>query len=172
MSSWRGWNWDDGNFGGSGLEPLLRAAGSVQRSAGPALGSMRGSKRISAGLGDSQTSSPIPARRPVVTKARNALQAIKCSSAMLSVGPCRENAPAAVQHAPAAGFRLYLSVFPSFLQTFLAAADLSTAHFGAVSTETRLRRRPACGRRPICPGLSARRGPLAAGRPGLPGRAA
>jgi chromosome segregation ATPase len=21
MSSWRGWNWDDGNFGGSGLEP-------------------------------------------------------------------------------------------------------------------------------------------------------
>ena len=24
MSSWRGWNWDDGNFGGSGLEPLIR----------------------------------------------------------------------------------------------------------------------------------------------------
>ena len=23
MRSWRGWSWDDGNFGGSGLEPLL-----------------------------------------------------------------------------------------------------------------------------------------------------
>jgi hypothetical protein len=23
MSSWRGWNWDDGNFGGSGLEPQV-----------------------------------------------------------------------------------------------------------------------------------------------------
>jgi hypothetical protein len=22
MRSWRGWSWDDGNFGGSGLEPL------------------------------------------------------------------------------------------------------------------------------------------------------
>ncbi len=21
MRSWRGWSWDDGNFGGSGLEP-------------------------------------------------------------------------------------------------------------------------------------------------------
>ncbi len=145
---------------------------SVQRSASPALGSVRGSKRISAGLGDSQTSSPIPAGRPVVTKARNALQAIKCSSAMLSVGPRRENASAAIQNAPAAGFHLYLSVSPSVLQMFLAAVDSSTSRFGAVSTETRLRRRPACGRRPICPGLSARRGPLAAGRPGLPGRAA
>ena len=25
MSSWRGWNWDDGNFGGSGLEPQIDA---------------------------------------------------------------------------------------------------------------------------------------------------
>ena len=23
MRSWRGWSWDDGNFGGSGLEPQL-----------------------------------------------------------------------------------------------------------------------------------------------------
>lgn len=35
MRSWRGWSWDDGNFGGSGLEPLLatndrpRSRGSV-----------------------------------------------------------------------------------------------------------------------------------------------
>lgn len=26
MRSWRGWSWDDGNFGGSGLEPLTGAA--------------------------------------------------------------------------------------------------------------------------------------------------
>ncbi len=25
MRSWRGWSWDDGNFGGSGLEPLDRS---------------------------------------------------------------------------------------------------------------------------------------------------
>lgn len=25
MRSWRGWSWDDGNFGGSGLEPLYAA---------------------------------------------------------------------------------------------------------------------------------------------------
>ena len=25
MRSWRGWSWDDGNFGGSGLEPQLLA---------------------------------------------------------------------------------------------------------------------------------------------------
>lgn len=27
MRSWRGWSWDDGNFGGSGLEPLYPADG-------------------------------------------------------------------------------------------------------------------------------------------------
>ena len=27
MRSWRGWSWDDGNFGGSGLEPLLGIPG-------------------------------------------------------------------------------------------------------------------------------------------------
>ena len=26
MRSWRGWNWGDGNFGGSGLQPLKRVA--------------------------------------------------------------------------------------------------------------------------------------------------
>lgn len=26
MRSWRGWSWDDGNFGGSGLEPQFRRA--------------------------------------------------------------------------------------------------------------------------------------------------
>ena len=24
MRSWRGWSWDDGNFGGSGLEPHIK----------------------------------------------------------------------------------------------------------------------------------------------------
>lgn len=127
------------------------------------------------GFGDRQTPAPAPAGRPVVTKVRNAPQAIKSGSAMPTVGPRRENAPTAVQRAPAAGFCPDLPVStgrPSFLQTLLAAVDLPTSRPGAVSTETRLRRRPASGLRPICPGLSARRGPLAAGRPGLPGRAA
>jgi len=118
---------------------------------------------------------PAPAGRPVVTKARNAPQAIKCGSAMSPAGPCRKNAPTAVQRAPAVGICPDLPAStgrPTFLQTLLAAFDLPTSRPGAVSTETRLRRRPACGLRPICPGLSARRGPLAAGRPGLPGRAA
>lgn len=30
MRSWRGWSWDDGNFGGSGLEPLFRTPWSVR----------------------------------------------------------------------------------------------------------------------------------------------
>ena len=127
------------------------------------------------GFGDRQTPAPAPAERPVVTKGRNAPQAIKSGSAMPTVGPRRENAPTAAQRAPAAGFCPDLPVStgrPSFLQTLLAAVDLPTSRPGAVSTETRLRRRPASGLRPICPGLSARRGPLAAGRPGLPGRAA
>ncbi len=126
-------------------------------------------------IGDSQTPAPAPAGRPVVTKARNAPQAIKSGSAMAMSGPCRENAPTATQRAPAAGFcpdPPASTGRPSFLQTLLAAVDLPTSRPGAVSTETRLRRRPASGLRPICPGLSARRGPLAAGRPGLPGRAA
>lgn len=46
------------------------------------------------------------------------------------------------------------------LITLLSAFDLFTGCLWAVFTETRLRRRPACGLRPICPGLSARRGPL------------
>lgn len=132
-------------------------------------------RQFQRGFGDSQTPAPAPVGRPVVTKARNAPQAIKCGSAMAKPGPCRENAPTAVQRAPAAGFCPDLPAStgrPSFLQTPLAAVDLPTSRPGAVSTETRLRRRPACGLRPICPGLSARRGPLAAGRPGLPGRAA
>ncbi len=29
MRSWRGWSWDDGNFGGSGLDPNLRATGEI-----------------------------------------------------------------------------------------------------------------------------------------------
>lgn len=100
---------------------------------------------------------------------------LKAAQQCPTVGPCRENAPTAAQRAPAAGFcpdPPASTGRPSFLQTLLAAVDLPTSHPGAVSTETRLRRRPASGLRPICPGLSARRGPLAAGRPGLPGRAA
>lgn len=46
---------------------------------------------------------------------------------------------------------------PSFLQTLLRRLRFDYA-FGAVSTETRLRRRDACGPRPICPGLSAPKG--------------
>lgn len=30
MRSWRGWSWDDGNFGGSGLEPLNRICWSAR----------------------------------------------------------------------------------------------------------------------------------------------
>ena len=31
MRSWRGWSWDDGNFGGSGLEP--QATGLLNKAA-------------------------------------------------------------------------------------------------------------------------------------------
>lgn len=126
-------------------------------------------------IGDRKTPAPAPAGRPVVTKARNAPQAIKSESAMPPAGPWRESPSTAAQRAPAAGFCPDLPTRP---RPHLLLADAfigrwsATSRPGAVSTETRLRRRPACGLRPICPGLSARRGPLAAGRPGLPGRAA
>jgi len=31
MRSWRGWSWDDGNFGGSGLEPQNRSRPPIQQ---------------------------------------------------------------------------------------------------------------------------------------------
>lgn len=49
MRSWRGWNWGDGNFGGSGLQPRYRrtsatsATGSIRRARD------RGTKRSAVG---------------------------------------------------------------------------------------------------------------------------
>lgn len=37
MRSWRGWSWDDGNFGGSGLEPLSAVTLKRYSGAGDAL---------------------------------------------------------------------------------------------------------------------------------------